>query len=210
MFAGGARPHRGAVHGRRLLAACALVGALRASAAPAVDATFYDHFDTVALIDQDGQAFRFARLHGKVALVNFVFTGCSVVCPLQTRGLVEVQQALSPIERRGVQFVSVSLDPLADTPPVLKRFAGRMGADLAAWSFVTGPPRDIERVADTLRVLRVDRRAGPPDDHATSLWLVDGTGRVMQRYGGNPPDVARLLREIRALAGVAIVTGDRR
>jgi len=151
------------------------------------------------LQDQEGRPFRLAALTGKAILYNFVYTGCSTVCPMQTRVLAEVQRGLAAQVREHVHFVSVSLDPLSDSPKVLKAFALRMGADLKHWSFVTGRPSDIDHVADQLRLFKAKPEARRPDDHATSLWLADHEGRLVQRYPGNPPDPARLVSELTQL-----------
>jgi len=159
--------------------------------------TFTSNFDGAILQDQEGRPFRFAALAGKSILYNFVYTGCSTVCPIQTHVLAEVQRGLAPEVQDKVHFVSVSLDPLSDSPKVLKAFALRMGANLKHWSFVTGRPADVERMADQLRLFKADGRR--PDDHATSLWLTDREGRLMQRYPGNPPDRTRLISELTQL-----------
>jgi len=176
-----------------LLAAAALPG--RAETEPG----FAANFDGASLRDQAGRRFSFGPLAGRVLLVNFVYTGCSTVCPLQTRALAEVQAALPAASRAGIRFISVSIDPLQDTPAALMAFATRMGADLARWSFVTGRPADVEHIAARLRLFRGNEAANRPDDHATALWLVDTRGRMVQRYNGNPPDVKRLVRELAAL-----------
>lgn len=161
--------------------------------------SFYANFQGARLLDQDGRPFDAARLEGRIVLVNFIFTGCSTVCPLQTRALGEVQRQLSPALRSRVRLLSVSLDPLGDTPPALKRFAQRMEVDLSGWTFVTGRPQDIERISDALRLYRPEKDVRKPDDHSTALWLVDPKGSLRIRYNGSPPDVNRLVREIGAL-----------
>lgn len=172
---------------------------LPAMPVPGTTPTFASNFDGTMLQDQEGRPFRLAALAGKAILYNFVYTGCSTVCPMQTRVLAEVQQGLAARVRDQVHFVSVSLDPLSDSPKVLKAFALRMGADLNHWSFVTGRPVDIERVADQLRLFKATPEARRPDDHATNLWLADREGHLLQRYAGNPPDPARLRSELTQL-----------
>jgi cytochrome oxidase Cu insertion factor (SCO1/SenC/PrrC family) len=177
---------------------CAAVAALALPAlARGADTGFASNFAGTSLRDQDGRAFSFKPLLGKVLLVNFVFTGCSTVCPLQTRALAEVLQTLPAAVRSGVRFVSVSLDPLQDTPESLRRYAAQMGADLSHWSFVTGSPVDIDKLASRLRLFKPDGRR--PDDHATSLWLVDAQGRLMLRLPGAPVDGRRVASELQAL-----------
>lgn len=181
----------------------AVVTALAALALPvhAEADGFAANFDGAALLDQDGRHFSFGPLAGKVLLVNFVYTGCSTVCPVQTRALAEVQATLSRAVRERVRFVSVSIDPLQDTPAALRAFAKRMGADLAGWSFVTGRPADVVQIAQRLRLFRPEGKR--PDDHTTSLWAADARGRLVQRYAGNPPDRARLVRELGELVAMA-------
>ncbi len=174
-----------------------------ASAKPPADpppiGSFYSNFQGARLTDQDGRRFDAARLEGHIVLVNFFFTGCSTVCPLQTRALGEVQRQLSPALRSRVRLLSVSLDPLGDTPQALKRFAQRMEVDLSGWTFVTGRPQDIERISDALRLYRPEKDVRKPDDHSPALWLVDPKGSLRMRYSGSSPDVNRLVREIGAL-----------
>ncbi|MEH3087158.1 MAG: SCO family protein [Xylophilus ampelinus] len=181
--------------------AVAAAAARRSAAAAPPDASaFAANFEGMRLRDQDDRAFRLDSLAGRVVLFHFVFTGCSTICPAQTHVLAEVQRGLGADVRRRVHFVSVSVDPLADTPAALRAFALRMGADLRTWSFVTGRPEDIDRLADRLRLFRAAPGAVRPGDHATALWLVDARGRLAQRYGGNPPDAIRLGQELATYA----------
>lgn len=161
--------------------------------------------------------------------MNFVFTQCSSVCPVQTRSLVEMWEGLPAVLRSRLQLLSISLDPLGDTPATMLRYAQAMGADQPGWHWLTGSPADIGRLADALALFapqpRNDQAAGQArrsafaqqvrpaqgarsEDHTTALWLLDSRGSVRQRYAGQPVDVSRLRREIAALdellrAGIA-------
>jgi protein SCO1 len=167
--------------------------AVKAAVAPT---SFYSNFTGMTLLDQDGRRMSPARLMGRTVLVNFVFTGCSTVCPVQTRALVELQQRLPPDMRRQFHILSVSIDPLGDTPAALKAFATRMGVDTRGWTLVTGKPDEVERLAEKLILFRPEPDAKRPADHSTALWLIDAQGELRMRYNGNSPDIPRLLREI--------------
>jgi cytochrome oxidase Cu insertion factor (SCO1/SenC/PrrC family) len=180
-----------------------IVGEPRPGVALASAPDFYDHFADMRLLDQEGQAFRPSALAGKLSLFNFVFTGCSASCPTQTRELAALQQALPASLRRDVHFVSISVDPLADTPASLHAYGRSAGADFSSWTFAVGRPQDVDR----LRPLRGGASSDRPQDHATDLWLVDGGGRLMQRYGGTGVDVARLIREITQLRDLSVASG---
>ena len=164
---------------------------------------FYSNFEGLTLLDQDGRRVLPAQWAQRIVLINFVYTGCSTVCPLQTRALADMQSQLPARMRHRVQLLSISLDPLNDTPAALKAFAVRMGADLSGWRFATGRPQDVERLSEALRLFRPGAGTRKPDDHATALWLVDPQGQLRLRYGGNPPDVPRLLRELSELDSLA-------
>jgi cytochrome oxidase Cu insertion factor (SCO1/SenC/PrrC family) len=160
------------------------------------EGSFYSNFKGLQLHDQDGQALHWQQWQGHLVLVNFVYTGCSTVCPVQTAALVEMGKRL-PADLRGrVKRLSVSLDPLHDSAAVLKAYAQRLGADQPGWRFATGRPEDIERLSSTLALFRPGPDVRRPDDHSTALWLVDAAGMLRFRYSGNPPDVDRLVREL--------------
>ena len=103
-----------------------------------------------ALVDQDGRPLSLESLRGKVVLLDFVYTSCPGPCPIQTGMHVRVQQELPEPVRPQVWFASISLDPLRDTPEKLRAYAKARGADLASWSFLTGPRETVERGAPEL------------------------------------------------------------
>ena len=56
-------------------------------------------------------------------------------------------------EGSGLRFVSVSIDPLRDSPSALAEHANRFGIDLDRWSFVTEQLDEEQRPADVVREL---------------------------------------------------------
>lgn len=177
-----------------------------ASASASASPSFFDNLDGLELLDQDGRTFRAAGLAGRIVLLNFVFTGCAATCPTQTRELAALQQALPAPVRRDVRFVSISVDPLGDTPALLRAYGQGAGADFSTWTFATGRPQDVERLGERLRLFRDGASPVRPQDHTTGLWLIDGTGRLMQRYGGASVDIARLADELARLRDLAGAT----
>lgn len=153
----------------------------------------------LALIDQEGKPLSSERLRGHATLVNFMFASCGSICPAQARALAQVRQALPAGVRAEVRFLSVSIDPENDTPAVLKGFAEANGAVLEGWWFASAPPDDTSALLQ--RLVGPDPRA-VPGAHPTDLYLVDRSGRLVQRYHGTPPDRDRLVREIQALVAL--------
>ena len=151
------------------------------------------------LVDPYDRPVSRASFSGFALLMNFVFTQCSAVCPVQTRELAEVIGSLPPDVRRRTRFLSISLDPLSDTPAMLRAFAQRHQALLPGWTFATGSAHDIERVTARLRVLPSGEGAARIVNHTAHLHLFDGQGLLRQRYGGLPVDQARLADDITRL-----------
>lgn len=148
------------------------------------------------LLDQSARRIEPATLDGRVLLLNFVFTGCSTSCPLQTHELAELRRGLDAPVRERSAFLSVSVDPLNDTPAALAAFARRMGADQPGWRFATGSPAQVHTLLERMQALDPRRPQPAPADHRTSLWLFDREGNLVQRYSGTPVDRRRLADEI--------------
>ncbi len=152
------------------------------------------------LTDQDGNPLSLADLRGKAVLLDFVYTNCPGPCPILTGLHVEVQRALEPALRDRVRFVSVSLDPLTDTPAALREYARKRGADTANWSFLTGSPDAIEAVLKGYGV----GSARQPDGtiaHLVVTFLIDGNGQIVQRYIGlDAHDPEQLRADLERLA----------
>jgi protein SCO1/2 len=152
------------------------------------------------LQDHSARPIEPASLEGRVLLLNFVFTGCSSTCPLQTHELALLRRSLPAQVRARAEFLSVSVDPLNDTPDALAAFARRMGADQPGWRFATGAPAQVETLLARMQVMDPRRQPPAPADHRSSLWLFDHSGALVQRFAGAPIDRARLADEIGRLA----------
>ena len=94
------------------------------------------------------------------------------------------------------RFLSVTVDPDNDTPPMLAAFARRMGADLPGWSFAGGATRDVNRLIDRMQALDARQKPAPLESHRTSVYLYGPTGQLVLRFAGVPVDRVRLADEI--------------
>ncbi|HKS12036.1 MAG TPA: SCO family protein, partial [Pseudomonas sp.] len=109
-------------------------------------------FTDTVLKDQNGRDLRFYSdvLKDKVVMLNVIFTHCSDACPLITRKLREVREAMGEEVARQVTFISISSDPQNDTPEVLKAFAEKQGVDGPNWLFLTGDKAQVDLVLGRL------------------------------------------------------------
>jgi protein SCO1/2 len=143
----------------------------------------YGSVGNFTLTNQDGAAVSLSDLQGHVWVVDIIFTRCPGPCLRMTRQMKELQQALP--EASQARLVSLTTDPDFDNPSVLKSYAGRFGADLRRWVFLTGTKKQIAGLAiDSLKLTAIEKapadRQSPEDlfVHSTILVLVDRAARL--------------------------------
>jgi cytochrome oxidase Cu insertion factor (SCO1/SenC/PrrC family) len=179
------------------VASCLL--ALLSLVAPVVQAADPAPLRGVMLQDHRGRAFKAddkASGSGPV-LLHFIYTGCGATCPTQVRELVELRAKLPAELRQQVRFLSVSIDPLTDTPATLASFARKHGADQPGWQFLTGPRAHVDGLAERMRLF--DPAKPGVADHRTALYLYGSDGQLVQRFRGVPVDGPRLADELARL-----------
>lgn len=150
------------------------------------------------LVDQSSRPLALRDLQGKVVLLTFIYSSCSDICPLLTQAMAVLQRRLAPEERRRVFFLSVTVEPEMDIPAVLRAYAGRHGADLSAWAFLTGSAEAVRAVWQSFG-LTVHRRAKGVVDHPGWTLLIDREGMVRYRYLGVMLEPETVLEDIRKL-----------
>lgn len=103
-----------------------------------------DYFPNVPLVSHEGKALRFFDdlIKDKVVAINFIYTLCPDVCPLETARMREVQELLGDRIGRDIFIYSISVDPKNDTPEVLKKYAEQYDVG-PGWLFLTGKEADI-------------------------------------------------------------------
>ena len=93
----------------------------------------------IVLLDQNGKQVRLYSdlVKDKIVLVHFFFTKCSDVCPMQGRALMKLKTRLGQRLGRDVFVVSISRDPLNDTPEELSKWGKLFGVG-PGWTLATG------------------------------------------------------------------------
>ncbi|MBL0423542.1 SCO family protein [Ramlibacter alkalitolerans] len=104
-----------------------------------------NYFPNVPLVTQDHKTVRFFDdlIKGKVVVINFIFTGCSAACGMETARLRQVQDLLGDRVGKDVFFYSISIDPENDTPEALKAYMAKFNV-APGWTFLTGKQKDID------------------------------------------------------------------
>ena len=97
----------------------------------------------------------------RVVALNFMFTGCSSVCPMQSLLLSRTQKLMGPMMGRDVVFLSISLSPISDTPQKLTAFAKAHDAG-PGWLFLAGDFVETNRLQKAFDAFEPVRDNHPP------------------------------------------------
>lgn len=157
--------------------------------------TQYGSVPEFQLVNQDGQPFGSANLHGKIWIADFVYSTCPGPCPMISSRMSELQK---PLAKTDVQLVSFTVDPEKDTPQVLRTYAEHLDADPSRWNFLTGPKERVySLIHDGFKLAVVDPGVAAPDlVHSTRIALVDRRGTIRGYYDATAADaVTKLLAD---------------
>jgi len=144
------------------------------------------HLVNFSLIDQNGNAVTRQSFKHKMIVVSFLFASCSVVCPYVSEQMCEIQRLTT--NEPDVSLLSLTVDPVDDTIPVLAKYAQKVGADPARWSFVTGNEERMQNLIGTSFLSHdTDTNLGSmPGNFANSqrIVLVDTNGQIVNYFDG--------------------------
>jgi protein SCO1/2 len=156
------------------------------------------------LADAEGNIVRLSDFSDKIVVLNFIFASCTDVCPLHSTLIAEIQEKVNITPMKDmVQFITVTTDPLKDTPEVLRTYGEPRGLDPANWMFLTrapGQPEDATRkLAETYNL-----RFQPLDDgqqlHGVVTNVIDRGGRFAAKFHGLRFDPLNLVLYLNALS----------
>lgn len=134
----------------------------------------------IEVTTQNGEKVNFYRdlIKGKVVAVNFVFTTCTTVCPPMGALFANLQKQNEERLGKDIHLVSVSIDPVVDTPQRLKAWGAKFGAR-DGWTLVTGDKQDITRLLKAMNVYVANFQ----DHQAVTLLGNETTGEWKRSYG---------------------------
>lgn len=146
----------------------------------------------MTVVRHDGVSTSLARLlDGHVTAVQLMFASCTTTCPIQGAIFARVQTLLPDQVGRGIQLLSLTVDPQHDRPQVLKRWLRRFKGH-AGWVAAAPPLGDVERLRDF-----AGRGPSPSDNHSTQIQIFNRQGLLVWRTGPLPDaeEIASLLRK---------------
>jgi protein SCO1/2 len=143
------------------------------------------------LIDQDGSEVKFVSdvIGDRIVVMDVIYTTCTTVCPVISAVFGQMQKRLGDQLGKEVVLVSVSVDPIRDTPQRLKAYAASHKAR-PGWIWLTGNKRTMDRVLDGLGAYSPNF-----EDHPAMVLVGDGHSGEWSRFFGFPsPD--RLMEQV--------------
>jgi protein SCO1 len=153
------------------------------------------YFPNIELTNHDGKKVRFYDdlIKDKIVSINFIFTSCQNICPLETARLKEMYNLLGDRVGKDLHMYSITVDPARDSPEVLKAYKEKFGIG-DGWQFLTGKKEEIDQLRTKLGLYIKDLDETLPDgqiDHNISLVMGNQkTGQWMKR---SPYEDARVL-----------------
>ena len=165
-----------------------------------------------SLIDQDSVPFTSTELKNRVWLISFVYTNCPDFCPLITKHMANLRDELKRDGKLGqVRLLSITVDPIRDTPGVLRTYAQNFGAAKPDWVFLTGPfEKVIPLINDGFRLTALHNMPADSQHHAHTvdtipakytvahtdrIVLIDKAGQVRATYQTEDPEALQQLRK---------------
>jgi protein SCO1/2 len=154
------------------------------AAAPA-DTAAHKYFGDVKLVNQDGKEMRLYSdlMQGKTVVINAMFTSCTGACPVMSGTMEKIQNHLGDRVGKDVHLISISVDPVNDTPAKLKEYAGRFHAK-PGWYLLTGSKENVEAA-----LRKLGQWVDEPSSHQ-NLYLIgnDRTGLWKKAFALAKPE----------------------
>ena len=143
-------------------------------------------------VDSDGELVSLNTLKGKVWVADFIFTTCTMACPMMTGNMNIIHKKYK--KNDDLRLVSISVYPEYDTPEVLKKYAAQYEANTEKWHFLTGKEAAVKKV------IKDGFKMGDYEDiifHSEKFALVDKNGLIRSYYNGmKTEDMNKLKKDI--------------
>ena len=141
-----------------------------------------------AFINQDSIIISNEDFSKKVYVAEFFFTSCPSICPIMNKNMKRIENRFG--KRQDFGIASFSIDPIKDTPSVLKAYAESYDVFSQNWHFLTGEKDKIYNLANEgFNIFAsVNPRVAGGFEHQGYFALIDKNGFIRCRSDqfGNP------------------------
>ena len=141
-----------------------------------------------AFLNQDSIIISNEDFNKKVYVAEFFFTSCPSICPIMNKNMKRIENRFG--KRQDFGIASFSIDPIKDTPSVLKAYAESYDVFSQNWHFLTGEKDKIYNLANEgFNIFAsVNPRVAGGFEHQGYFALIDKNGFIRCRSDqfGNP------------------------
>ncbi len=146
--------------------------------------TAWHQVQSMQFTNQFGKKVSFDDLKGKIIVLDFFFTRCPTICPKLARAMKKLQNSFTNNDSI-VQFVSITVDPLHDSVPQLRKWAEKFQVNPDSWWLLTGNRDSIYSMAiKEIKANIADINVDTAFVHTENFFLLDKERIVRGWYNG--------------------------
>lgn len=125
-----------------------------------------------------------ALCKGHVTAIQLVYTNCSAICPIQGALFAQAQKLAAGKLSAQAQFLSLSIDPLSDTPQALARWI-KPYSPASAWAAAVPSVNDVKAMQELLSK-GGEAKGDSLDAHPGQVYFVNRKGALVHRSPSLP------------------------
>jgi protein SCO1 len=146
------------------------------------------------LLNQNGHTIHLDQFKGKALLITFIYTRCPLAdyCPRMSRNFADIDKALAadPDVYAKTHLLSISFDPIYDTPKVLRSYGGAYTGQytnekFTHWDFAAPAAKDLPALTQFFNVGVTPGDSPASLTHSLSTILIGKDGKIAAWYPTN-------------------------
>ncbi len=155
------------------------------------------------LVNQGGMTISLSHYRGETLLLTLIYTRCPFpdYCPRVSHEFAEIDKQIQadPARYGKTHLLSISFDPVHDTPKVLRAYgfscAGiKDPALFKRWEFAAIPKAELPEFAHFFALTYQDQ--GATIIHSLSTAVISGNGKIFKWYHGADWQASDLLQDV--------------
>ena len=152
------------------------------------------YFTDLEVANQNGEKFKFYSdlMKDKIVFINPFFAECPGSCPIMHTMMKEVQAHLGDKLGTSVSMLSITVDPVNDTPDKLKDYAAIYGAK-PGWHFLSGSVKNVNTI-----MRKLGKYVGEREQHDTVILIGNMNTKLWKKANGlgNVADIIDVLDSV--------------
>lgn len=150
-------------------------------------------------MNQDSAMVTNNDLSDVVYITDVFFRSCPTICPKTMREMKRIYTEFQ--DNPQVKLVSFTIDPVRDSPALLKQYANNLDVNTDKWWFLHGEKDETyDLAADYFNTAYEDADVPGGFNHSGKLILTDKNGHIRSFSEGTDPDeTPKLIRDIKIL-----------